>query len=211
MAGPDPPGNLDQIGLLPEGIIPPLVGTPPQIEKVTINNLTNRFEWEVTGDVTQIDHFSAELLLMRPDLAYHLQHQFPVRWSCRHGTQYRVGRLSAFAVPGSFDEQSGSFVVVRVTMTPTDPALGTHVAFTSLFPLKTTDPALGFVVSPTFRWEPLMGLPVNRPVSFGGEPGVDPETVWVTGETDTQSGWYSQVFPLFNIISPCDLQEMATV
>ncbi len=139
--------------------------------------------------MTQIDHFSAELLLMRPDQA--IPFATPISGEVVLPATARTISLLDFPplpIPGTFDDTSKSYVVCRVSMVPTDPAVGVDVAFTSLFPLRTTDPSLNFVVSPTFRFEPLMGLPVNRPVSFGGEPGLSPESVWVTGETDTHSG-----------------------
>ena len=54
---------LDELGVLPDWVIPDPVGEPPQLEQVTVDLATQTIHWTVTGDESQIDHFTIDRVL----------------------------------------------------------------------------------------------------------------------------------------------------
>lgn len=62
-------GLLDELGVLPDWVIPNPVGAPPQLKEVDIHLTASdyRIEWAVAGDELQIDHFVVEAVQIRPD------------------------------------------------------------------------------------------------------------------------------------------------
>ena len=180
---------LEELGLLPDWVIPPPVGDPPQIEHVSINNGIDCFDWDVVGNVGQIDHFVAEIFLIRPDLMnpMHASVSQPLILPAT-ARSVNMGDFILNPLMPTFDEASRNYFAVRVTLVPTDPAIGCDIALSPAFPHIATEISTNFNVSPLFHYEPVGSPPFDVPLSLGGEPGLFPFSVWLDGQTDSHNG-----------------------
>lgn len=114
-------GILEELGLLPDWVVPPPVGLPPQVEEVTVNTATNAFEWIVTGNASQIDHFVADIILIRPDLPVPFvesSSQPLILPASARSASYLSFILNA-DMP-TFDQASRSYRAIRIAIVPTD-------------------------------------------------------------------------------------------
>jgi hypothetical protein len=180
---------LHDLGLLPDAIIPDPVGEPPQLEEVTFDFAAHTVNWAVTGDESQIDHFAVDLVRIRPDLDVPFVEVMAGPLTV--AADQRSLDLMAFGVLPAMltgDEASRSYWSLRVTMIPTDPAVGTDSGFTPAIPFSPMAPELDFHLDAAFYSIPPAPDSYPLPISFGGEPETPWRAVWVAGETDAHSG-----------------------
>jgi hypothetical protein len=143
----------------------------------------------VTGDAAQVDHFVADIILIRPDLPVPFvesSSQPLILPASARSASYLSFILNA-DMP-TFDQASRSYRAIRIAIVPTDPMLGCDPAFSPAFPRLASDPATHSQVAHNYVYEPFGGVPVILPVSFGGEPGPGLVSAWVEGQTDSHSG-----------------------
>jgi hypothetical protein len=182
-------GLLDELGVLPDWVIPDPVGEPPQLEQVTVELATQTIHWTVTGDESQIDHFTIDRVLIRPDLEVPIVESLGEPYNVPAGQRsVLASEMEDFVPMWMGDAATRYYLAYRVTMVPTDPAVGVDPGLSPAIPARPMSPLTHFEVLPTFIYQPLGGPPLPRALSGGGEPELPGPAAWVAGETAGHNG-----------------------
>jgi hypothetical protein len=182
-------GLLDELGVLPDWVIPDPVGEPPQLEEVQYNVGTHTVHWTVTGDESQIDHFVVDIVLIRPDLGAPIVQS--ITEPIEVGADQRILASPAWTplvVPFAFENQSRSYAAVRVVIVPTDPALGTDPGLAPASPVMPTVHPLHIAPAPDATFVPAVGPASIVPLALGGEPEIPGAAAWIGGQCDSHNG-----------------------
>ena len=182
-------GLLDQLGVLPDWVIPDPVGQPPQLEQVTLNMTTQTIHWTVTGDESQIDHFTIDRVLIRPDQVVPIVESLGDPYIAPAGQHsLPISELDGIMPMWTGDLATRYYIAYRVTMVPTDPAIGVDPGISPAIPVRPMSPLTHFEVLPTYTYVPMGGPPQNPPLSLGGEPEFPGPAAWIGGETAAHNG-----------------------
>ncbi len=178
-------GLLDHLGVLPDWVIPDPVGEPPQVENVVVNWFTFNIEWTVIGDTSQIDHFLVEMVQVRPDLEvpYGTALSAPVEVGADQRS-FPLTDMAPLAIAFPADVMSRSYWAIRVTLVPTDPALGVDPGYSAIRPLESDHP---LTLAPSVRYD-FGGMTADLPISPIADPEIPFVAVWPAGMIDAHSG-----------------------
>jgi hypothetical protein len=182
-------GLLDQLGVLPDWVIPDPVGEPPQLEQVNVDMTTQTIHWTVTGDQSQVDHFTVDRVLIRPDQVVPIVETIGDPFIVPAGQcSLPISELDDFAPMWMGDLATRYYLAYRVTMVPTDPAIGVDPGLSPAIPARPMSPLTHFEVLPTYTYDPVIGPSQNRALALGGEPELPGPAAWVAGETAAHNG-----------------------
>ncbi|MCU0735581.1 MAG: hypothetical protein MUF20_08655 [Methylotetracoccus sp.] len=187
-------GLLDELDVLPDWVlpdwvIPDPVGEPPQLEEVTVDRMTGTIHWTVTGDEAQIDHFTVDVVRVRPDLDVPLDGMLSMPLEvAAHERSVPLSSLVMTPVMETADSASRGYLAVRVTMVPTDPAIGVDPGLAPAVPLRVMLPGQSLHLSHDFIYTEAGGPTTHPAVAFGGEPELPGRAVWLASEIDAHTG-----------------------
>jgi hypothetical protein len=181
-------GLLEHLGVLPDWVIPDPVGEPPQLETVQVDYATHTIHWTVTGNASQVDHFLIDHVLLRPDLAVPIVEAIGDPIEVAADQRSAPLPMGAIMLAGTPDELTRSYLAVRVTMVPTDPAVGVDPGLAPAAPVRPMVVAPHLNVMPDADFVPAGGPPGHLPVGFGGQPELPGPAAWLAGELATQNG-----------------------
>jgi hypothetical protein len=191
-------GILEELGLLPDWVIPPPVGAPPQLEQVDLDLSTQTVSWIVTGDETQIDHFIVQRQRLLPDLDVPLDGELsePLTLAASERS-ISLSSLVPILTMESTDLSTRSYSAIRVTLVPTDPAIGVDPGLSPAIPRRAMEPGTSLHLDHHYDFAH-SGFPASPfDVSPGGEPIVAGHAVWAAGEIDSHTGLvFAGVSPL---------------